>query len=344
MQSIPVVEHRTDDVVGPLLQLANLRVWLPTRSGAAEILRGVDIEVMRREIHGLVGETGAGKSMTARALLGLLPAGVTGQFDTYRFDGVDVSNPEKLSNLLGRRIGFVPQNPRASLNPVFTIADQLTDAVRRLRGLRGKEAKAAALDLLRQVQIPDPERRMSAYPHELSGGMCQRVCIAIALAGRPDLIIADEPTTGLDVTIQAEILALLQELIHEGGAGCVLITHDIGVVAEICDRVSVMYAGRIVDSGPTSAVFDEPLHPYAWLLLKIAINLDKGLEPAVIAGNVPTPGEAAAKCVFAPRCPRATTECIEHEPPRVKRESQFAFCHHPLAIGQSTLDARFRSA
>ena len=317
-----------------LVEILDLRVEFPGRGGTLPVLRGVDLVVRRGEILGLVGETGAGKSMTARALLGLLDPNARMRVGAYQFDGEDVTDPVKIASMRGHRIGFIPQHPRGSLNPVFTVGDQVTDAVRRLRGLRGGEARSEALRLLRQVQIPDSERRMRAYPHELSGGMCQRVCIAIALAGRPDLVLADEPTTGLDVTIQAEILALLRDLIREEDAGGILITHDIGVVAEVCDRVAVMYAGRIVDSGPTHQLFDETLHPYAALLLRIAIALDEGGDPEVIPGSIPVPGDAIAACAFAPRCPRATEECRFIEPPIVSRQDQVAFCHHPIAVGE----------
>jgi oligopeptide/dipeptide ABC transporter ATP-binding protein len=257
----------------------------------------------------------------------------------YTFDGQDVTAGDRLAELRGRRIGFVPQHPRGSLNPVFTVGDQLTDALRRLRGMSARQAQAEAVRLFAQVQIPDPERRLQAYPHELSGGMCQRVCIAIALAGQPDLIIADEPTTGLDVTIQAEILTLLKELIHTRNAAGILITHDIGVVSEVCDRVSVMYAGRIVDQGSTTELFDEPLHPYAARLLQIAVALELGEPPDVIAGTVPAPGERLTACAFAPRCPRATEECRQHEPPAVDSGSQRAFCFHPLGAPVNSAQA-----
>jgi oligopeptide/dipeptide ABC transporter ATP-binding protein len=319
---------------GPLLDIAGLELSFVRPDGALPILRGVDIVLRRGEIVGLVGETGAGKSMTARALLGLLDPSARMRHEHYIFDGSDVSDPDATAPLRGHRIGYVPQHPRGSLNPVFSVGTQLTDTIRRLRGADKKEAHQEAIKLMRQVQIPEPERRMKAYPHELSGGMCQRICIAIALAGHPDLIIADEPTTGLDVTIQAEILALLTDLIRDGGSAGLLITHDIGVVAEVCDRVAVMYAGRIVDTGPTAEVFSGALHPYAALLLRIAVALDDGEEPEVIAGSVPIPGEPLDPCAFAPRCPRATEVCRSTEPVAVERAGQLAFCHHPLDVGE----------
>jgi peptide/nickel transport system ATP-binding protein len=313
----------------PLVEVTGLRVEFPTDRGPLHVLRGVDMTVRRSEILGVVGETGAGKSMTARALLGLTDSHAVVQMDSYRFDGRDLTTRGQIQTLRGRRIGFIPQHPRGSLNPVFTIGDQLTDAVRRLRNLRGRAAREEAIELLRKVQIPDPARRMSAYPHELSGGMCQRICIAIALAGQPDLFIADEPTTGLDVTIQAEVLALLRDLIRDNNAAGLLITHDMGVVAETCDRVAVMYAGRVVDEGPTSSMFDGPLHPYGLMLLNVARSLDRGEQPMTIPGSIPAVGEPLAACAFAPRCPRATDECLTVEPPRVAAGGEVAYCHHP---------------
>jgi oligopeptide/dipeptide ABC transporter ATP-binding protein len=313
-----------------LLELRGLVVEFGEPPTRTPVLRGVDLVVERGEIMGIVGETGAGKSMTARALLGLVDARARVSMRSYIFDGQDVSAGNRIAALRGRRIGFVPQNPRASLNPVFSVGDQLTDALRRLRGISAREARAEAVQLITQVQIPDPARRLRAYPHELSGGMCQRVCIAIALAGRPDLIIADEPTTGLDVTTQAETLALLRDMIQSRNAAGILITHDIGVVAEVCDRISVMYAGRVVDQGTSVDLFDEPLHPYAARLLQIAVALEHGEPPQVIPGMVPGPGEQLVGCAFAPRCPRATDICNSLEPPLVERGSQTAPCHHPV--------------
>jgi peptide/nickel transport system ATP-binding protein len=313
-----------------LLDVKGLTVAVRSRRGSTPILRGVDIGVRRGEILGLVGETGAGKSITARAILGLLANGIEQTFESYTFDGREVRSISEVWELLGSRIAFVPQNPRGSLNPVFTIGDQLQDVVGRLRGLRGREAAEESLRLLTLVQIPDPKRRMQAYPHELSGGMCQRVCIAIALSGKPDLIIADEPTTGLDVTTQAEILALLRELIAMNGSAGILISHDVGVIAQLCDRVAVMYAGRVVNIGKTGPLFDNALHPYASLLLGIASKLDDGEDPEVIPGHVPAPKDYGSGCVFAPRCYRALDVCRTSDPPLVERQEQRAWCYNPL--------------
>jgi oligopeptide/dipeptide ABC transporter ATP-binding protein len=200
-----------------------------------------------------------------------------------------------------------------------------------------KDARKEALKLLRSVRITDPERVYRSYPHELSGGMCQRVCIAIALAGEPELIIADEPTTGLDVTIQAEILRLLGDVISEHNAAGMLITHDLGVVADVCDRVAVMYAGRVVNLGSTEEIYRDALHPYANQLVSIATSLDSGGTPQEIPGRVPNPGDELAACAFAPRCFRAESECFEQEPPVVNIEGQMAFCHHPITTEAALL-------
>ena len=309
-----------------LLELTGLEVEIE----GLEILRGVDMEVRQGEILGVVGETGAGKSMTARSILDLLPAAATVSFETCTFDGEDFIPARARQLARGHRIGFVPQRPRGSLNPVFRVGKQIVDTLRRLRGMTRKQAKGEALDLLRSVRITDPERVYRSYPHELSGGMCQRVCIAIALAGEPELIIADEPTTGLDVTIQAEILKLLGEVILEHNAAGMLITHDLGVVADVCDRVAVMYAGRVINLGTTREIYREALHPYANQLVSIASSLDSGGTPQEIPGRVPNPGEELAACAFAPRCFRAEDDCFGEDPPLVHIEGQLAFCHHPL--------------
>ena len=309
-----------------LLELRGLEVEIQ----GLPILRGVDIEVMPGEILGVVGETGAGKSMTARAVLDLLPAGSAVSFRSCSFGGQDFIPVKARQEARGHRIGFVPQRPRGSLNPVFRVGRQLSDALRRLRGLGRRAAKKEALDLLRSVRITDPERVYRSFPYELSGGMCQRVCIAVALAGEPELIIADEPTTGLDVTIQAEILRLFGDLISEHNTAGMLITHDLGVVADVCDRVAVMYAGRVVNTGTTAEIYREALHPYANRLVSIAASLDSGGAPREIPGRVPNPGDDLASCAFAPRCFRAESDCFEQEPPLVDAEGQLAFCHHPL--------------
>ena len=309
-----------------LLELCGLEVEIE----GLPILRGVDMEVRPGEILGVVGETGAGKSMTARSILDLLPAAAEASFGSCTFEGRDFTPAKERRQARGQRIGFVPQRPRGSLNPVFRVGHQLADALRRLRGLGRREAGAEALGLLRSVRITDPERVYRSFPHELSGGMCQRVCIAVALAGEPELIIADEPTTGLDVTIQAEILALLGDLISERNAAGMLITHDLGVVADVCDRVAVMYAGRVVNTGATAELYREALHPYANQLVSIAASLDSGGAPREIPGRVPNPGEELASCAFAPRCFRAGSDCFDQEPPPVDAAGQTAFCHHPL--------------
>ncbi len=309
-----------------LLELTGLEVEIE----GLPILRGVDLQVRPGEILGVVGETGAGKSMTARAILDLLPSAATVSFRTCTFSGADFIPARARQQARGHRIGFVPQRPRGSLNPVFRVGKQLVDTLRRLRGMARREAKEEALNLFRSVRITDPERVYRSYPHELSGGMCQRVCIAIALAGEPELIIADEPTTGLDVTIQAEILKLLGDVIAEHNAAGMLITHDLGVVADVCDRVAVMYAGRVVNLGTTAEIYREALHPYANQLVSIATSLDSGSTLREIPGRVPNPGDDLDACAFAPRCFRAEDNCFEQDPPLVDIEGQRAFCHHPL--------------
>ena len=313
-----------------LLEVRGLEVGI----GGLPILRGVDMEVRPGEILGVVGETGAGKSMTARSVLDLLPAAATVDFASCTFAGHDFIPPKARQEARGHRIGFVPQRPRGSLNPVFRVGNQLSATLRRLRDMGRREAKDEALDLLRAVRITDPERVYRSFPHELSGGMCQRVCIAIALAGEPELIIADEPTTGLDVTIQAEILRLLGDLITERHAAGMLITHDLGVVADVCDRVAVMYAGRVVNLGTTAEIYREALHPYANRLVSIATSLDSGGTPREIPGRVPNPGDHLAACAFAPRCFRAGPGCFDEEPPLIDRAGQIAFCHHPVNPGE----------
>jgi len=291
----------------PLVELRDLRVAFDGQAA----LRGLDLAVAPGEAVGMVGESGCGKSVTWLAALGLLPscAQVSG---SVRLGGQELlgASPAVLDRMRGGRIAMIFQDPASSLNPVHRIGRQVEEALRLHRGLSGAPVRAEAKRLLDQVGIPDAARRLHAYPHELSGGQNQRVMIAIALAGRPELLVADEPTTALDVTIQAQILDLLQSLRRETGMALVLITHDLGVVAETCERVAVMYAGRIVEEAPASSLFAAPSHPYTRGLLAALPPMDGPRRRlASIAGGVPEPWAMPPGCAFAPRCGERVGGC-----------------------------------
>ena len=300
----------------PILSLRDLRVSFPTPAGPARAVRGIDLDVRAGEAVAVVGESGSGKSVTMLATLGLLPkAEVTGsaKYGDTELVGADVST---LRSVRGRRISMVFQDPMTSLNPVLTIGKQMTLVMKAHQpGLGKKEARAKAVELLNQVAIPQADRRLDAYPHELSGGMRQRVMIAMAIANEPEVLIADEPTTALDVTVQAQIMELLTRLRQEHHLALVLITHDLGVVAGSADRVAVMYAGRIVERAPVLDVFDEPQHPYTRALLECLPRLDHRHEVvSAIPGTPPNPADLPPGCPFAPRCPRAVDTCTADEP------------------------------
>jgi oligopeptide/dipeptide ABC transporter ATP-binding protein len=311
----------SDDIAvpAPILSLRDLRVSFHTPAGPARAVRGIDLDVRAGEAVAVVGESGSGKSVTMLATLGLLPnADVTGsaKYGGTELVGADVST---LRSVRGRRIAMVFQDPMTSLNPVLTIGKQLTLVMKAHQQRLGKkEARAKAIELLNQVAIPQADRRIEAYPHELSGGMRQRVMIAMAIANEPEVLIADEPTTALDVTVQAQIMELLTRLRQEHRLALVLITHDLGVVAGSADRVAVMYAGRIVERAPVMDVFDEPQHPYTRALLECLPRLDQRREVvSAIPGTPPNPADLPPGCPFAPRCPQSVEACTVDEPPLV---------------------------
>ncbi|MEO5884611.1 MAG: ABC transporter ATP-binding protein [Candidatus Limnocylindrales bacterium] len=289
----------------PLLEVNGLRTSFYTRDGVVRAVDGIYFSVDRGEIMGLVGESGCGKSVTSLSILRLVARPGRVEAGEILFDGRDllkISN-EEMRKIRGDRISMIFQQPTSSLNPVWDVGRQIEEVLRIHRGMKGKAARDRARDLLKTVGIPDPERRLKAFPHEMSGGMAQRVMIAMALACEPELLIADEPTTALDVTIQAQILDLMRNLRDETGTAIVLITHDLGVVAEMCDRVAVMYAGEIVEHTDVSTLFRKPLHPYTrGLIGSIPVVGVSKEELDVIPGNVPNLIDLPKGCRFAPRC------------------------------------------
>jgi peptide/nickel transport system ATP-binding protein len=310
-------------VTEPLLKVENLRTHFFTRDGVVRAVDGVSFHVDPGETLAIVGESGCGKSVTSLSILRLLPTPpakiVEGRIEFAGRNLVELPEPE-MRKIRGNEISMIFQEPMTSLNPVLTIGRQITETLRVHRGMDAQAADARALECLRQVRIPEPERRMKQYPHELSGGMRQRVMIAMALACGPRLLIADEPTTALDVTIQAQILDLMRLLREETGASIVLITHDLGVVAEMAHRVVVMYAGRKVEEAPVEGLFERPLHPYTRGLLGSMPHLgdslvqEKRLRLVEIPGMVPSLREETPGCLFAPRCPHATARCRAEVP------------------------------
>jgi oligopeptide/dipeptide ABC transporter ATP-binding protein len=302
-----------------LLAVTDLQVRYPTPGGSvATPVDGVSFALERGEMLALVGESGCGKSLTGLALLGLIPPpGRVSEGSHIRLEDDDLLTLDDagLRSLRGGRVGMVFQDPTTSLNPVFTAGEQLVEAIRAHRRLSAAEARTEARQLLDEVGIPDPDHRLDAYPHQLSGGLRQRVMIAIALAGRPDLLIADEPTTALDVTVQAQILELLDRLRRTHGMAVLLITHDLGIVAGRADRVAVMYAGQIVETAETSSLFRQPSHPYTRGLLRALPRIDQAPgRLAPIPGGVPTPSAWPTGCRFHPRCAEALDRCRREAP------------------------------
>jgi peptide/nickel transport system ATP-binding protein len=307
----------------PLLAIEGLKVVFHGERGrATHAVDTIDLTLTRGATLGIVGESGCGKSVTALAIMGLLArtAAVSG---VVRFDGTDLVtvSQAQIRELRGNRLAMIFQEPTTSLNPSYSIGEQIVESLVEHRGLSRKDARRRAIELLRRVDIPSPEKRIDDYPHKLSGGMRQRAMIAMALACEPELLIADEPTTALDVTVQAQILDLLRELRRAGRVAVILITHDLGIVAEICDAVAVMYAGEVVEQAPAATLFERPAHPYTVGLLGSLPRLDQQVaQLAAIEGMVPDMSALPNGCRFAPRCPFADDRCRRERPPVVALE------------------------
>lgn len=314
--TVPAALTTPDTSPTSLLRIRDLKVSFDNGTHLVPVLHGVDMDLRRGETLGIVGESGCGKSVTWMAVMQLLGprAHIDGEII---LDGEDIADrtPKAMAQIRGRRIAMIFQDPSSSLNPVKTVGKQLIEAITLHQGLKGAAARAEAIRLLDRVHIPSAEQRMRAWPHELSGGMNQRVMIAMALAGKPELLVADEPTTALDVTIQAQILDLLQELQQDTGMGLVLISHDLGVIAQACDRVMVMYAGRVIETAAADSLFSQARHPYTQGLIGALPDLDGPIKRLqAIPGTVPSPLAMPMGCSFAPRCSQRMARCDTQAP------------------------------
>ncbi|MCW4115887.1 ABC transporter ATP-binding protein [Aurantimonas sp. MSK8Z-1] len=319
----------------PLLSVEDLTIEI----AGASVVDGVSFAVQPGEVMALVGESGCGKSLTSYALLGLLPDVAERTAGSVRLADTDLAAlpPRRLRKARGKDISIIFQEPSASLDPLATVGAQIAEALRQHEAVSRREALARARDMLEAVSIPDPDRRLHQYPFELSGGMCQRIMIAIALICGPRVLVADEPTTALDVTIQAQILDLMKRLVAERGTSIVLITHDMGVVADIADHVAVMYAGRIAEIAPVDDLFARPAHPYTALLLASVPRLDVAPKAtlATIEGLVPSPGDFGEGCRFTDRCPLASERCRAEQPPLFEeRPGHRTACWHRDRVGE----------
>lgn len=322
----------------PLLEIENLSVTFQTAGGLFTAVDRVSLNIEPGEIVSIVGESGSGKSVAMLALMGLLPWTANVTADVLRFNDQDLKTIDKkvLRTLIGYKMAMIFQEPMTSLNPCFTIGFQLTETLKIHMGMNRGERKRRAIELLELVGIPEPEKRLSAFPHQLSGGMNQRVMIAIAISCDPMLLIADEPTTALDVTIQAQILDLLLKLQEEKGMSLVLITHDMGVVAETAERVAVQYAGQQVEKQLVKGLFSSPHHPYTQALLNSLPERSESKILPSIAGVVPGQFDKPKGCLFSPRCKYTTNHCRTTPPVAASHEFGRALCHYPLADGVPT--------
>jgi len=318
----------------PLLEVKNLRVEFNTRRGTLVAVDDVSFDIAPGEVLGVVGESGAGKSITGTAIIGLLerPGRIAGGQILLEGNRIDNLPAEQMRRIRGRRIGAIFQDPLTSLNPLYTIGRQITETIQQHLTMSAAQARARAIELLGEVGIPAPERRIDHYPHQFSGGMRQRVVIALALCANPRLIIADEPTTALDVSIQAQIITLLKRLGREHGTAVMLVTHDMGVIAETADRVAVMYAGRIAEIGPVQQVIHDPQHPYTAGLMGSIPSVGQDLERLPqIEGSMPRLNAIPPGCAFNPRCPRVFDRCRVDRPALLQANHTLAACwlHEP---------------
>jgi peptide/nickel transport system ATP-binding protein len=301
----------------PLLEVKNLRVEFPTRRGTLLALDDISFDIAPGEVLGVVGESGAGKSLTGAAIIGLLepPGRIAGGQVLLGGQRIDNLPYEQMRAIRGRKIGAIFQDPLTSLNPLYTVGRQIIETIQTHLPVGAEEARQRAIKLLQETGIPAAEQRIDQYPHQFSGGMRQRVVIALALAAEPQLIVADEPTTALDVSIQAQIIALLKRLCKEHGAAVMLVTHDMGVIAETCDRVAVLYAGRVAEIGPVAEVIHRPKHPYTAGLMGSIPSMDDDRERLLqIDGSMPRLNAIPTGCAFNPRCPQATDRCRSERP------------------------------
>ena len=313
----------------PLLEVRHLRVEFPTRRGTLLALDDISFDIAPGEVLGVVGESGAGKSLTGAAIIGLLepPGRIAGGEIVLDGQRIDQLPPEQMRTIRGRQIGAIFQDPLTSLNPLYTIGRQLTETIQTHLNVSAEEARQRAVRLLQDTGIPAAEQRIDQYPHQFSGGMRQRVVIALALAAQPRLIVADEPTTALDVSIQAQIIALLKRVCKEHGAAVMLVTHDMGVIAETCDRVAVMYAGRIAEIGPVHDVIHASAHPYTAGLMGSIPAMDEDRERLLqIDGAMPRLNAIPRGCAFNPRCPKAVDRCRQERPDLMDAGATRAAC------------------
>ncbi|CCE07727.1 putative oligopeptide ABC transporter (ATP-binding protein) [Bradyrhizobium sp. STM 3843] len=317
-------------MTAPVLSVRNLQVEFASRRGVLRAIDGVSFDIAKGEVLGVVGESGAGKSVTGLAVIGLIdrPGRIAG--GEIHLSGLRIDNleAEPMRQVRGKRIGMIFQDPLTSLNPLYRIGDQIIETIKTHTTLTDQQARKRAIDLLAEVGIPAPEKRIDGYPHEFSGGMRQRVVIALALCAEPELIIADEPTTALDVSVQAQIIALIKRLGRDHGTAVMLVTHDMGVIAETCDRVAVMYAGRIAEIGPVQEVIKNPLHPYAKGLMGAIPTLageDKRLVQ--IPGAMPRLSAIPPGCAFNPRCSFVFDRCRIERPEPLHQGTQAVACH-----------------